>query len=29
VKVSCGPFLERYRSDPEIDSLCGRIYRGL
>jgi len=29
VKVVCGPVLERYRSDSEIDSLCGRIYRGL
>jgi len=29
VKVVCGPFLERYRSDSEIDSLCDRIYRGL
>jgi hypothetical protein len=29
VKVVCGPFLERYRGDSEIDSLCGRIYRGL
>ena len=27
VKVSCGPFLERYRTDSEIDALCGRIYR--
>jgi len=29
VKVVCGPILERYRSDSEVDSLCGRIYRGL
>jgi Flp pilus assembly protein TadD len=29
VKVVCGPFLERYRSDSEIDSLCNRIYRAL
>jgi hypothetical protein len=28
VKVVCGPILERYRSDSEVDSLCGRIYRG-
>jgi len=27
--LSCGPFLQRYRRDSEIDALCGRIYRGL
>jgi len=29
VKVVCGPPLERFRTDSEIDSLCNRIYRGL
>jgi hypothetical protein len=29
VKVVCGPILERYRTDSEVDSLCRRIYRGL